>query len=144
MLQSVFLKGILYLFTFTLLSFLACSGDSNLVDPDEDAFPDANLSFLQHIQPIFLQDCAAFGACHQSSVRANGLDLQSDVPDFFSSVNGPVVIPNNSNASLLIDVLLGPVQTRGIARMPKNAAALSESKITAIAKWIDEGANTAQ
>ncbi|RMH82102.1 MAG: hypothetical protein D6681_17460 [Calditrichaeota bacterium] len=110
------------------------------IDDGSVALPDSNLSFSRHIRPIFLQDCASFGGCHQSHVRAGDLDLESDPPDF-NSHSGLVVIPFSKEQSLLYQLLLGSFN--GIPRMPPpDRPPLAAEKIRAIGTWIDEGANT--
>ncbi|NIW79911.1 MAG: hypothetical protein GWN16_10825, partial [Calditrichae bacterium] len=102
--------------------------------------PDSNLSFNQHIRPIFLQDCAAIGNCHGSTAQAGGLDLENNPPNFNSNY-GLVVINFNKEQSLLYLLLFS--SREGRSRMPPDQAPLAEEKIEAIGTWIDEGANTA-
>lgn len=140
MLQTVFLKPFLLLLALTAMLYLACEGDSNVTDPGDENLPDSNLSFTTHIQPIFLGNCAASGACHQTAILAGGLDLESNSPTFIGN-SGQVVIPNRKDLSLLYELLFQRSGT--IPRMPQDRASLSDAKIRAIGTWIDEGANTA-
>ena len=116
------------------LVFQQCNKSSN--EPQEIVYPDSNLSFIEHIQPIFQRDCANSG-CHTSVSPASGLDLETLTPTFISN-NGPVVITFNADQSRLYLVLLSDYM--GISRMPNGRAPLSAYKIKAIRTWIDEGA----
>ncbi len=123
-----------------LALFAACSSNPSDSQQPQDNYPSEHLSFSQHIRPIFLQDCAAIGVCHQIGTRAGGLDLESDPPTFQGD-HGLVVVPFSAQNSLLYRVLFQDED--GVRRMPPNQSALSDAKITAIGTWIDEGANTA-
>ncbi|UCF63525.1 MAG: hypothetical protein JSW33_13315 [bacterium] len=125
---------ILLMILATTLLFQQCKKSTN--EPQEIVYPDSNLSFIEHIQPIFQRDCANSG-CHTSSSPASGLDLETLTPTFISE-NGPVVIAFNADQSRLYLVLLSDYM--GIPRMPRGRAPLSINKITAIRTWINEGA----
>ncbi|RMF55256.1 MAG: hypothetical protein D6748_15405 [Calditrichaeota bacterium] len=127
--------------TLILLGFfIGCGKDTTNPDNPNEQYPTSNLSYSQHIRPIFLQDCAAVGVCHQSSMKAGGLDLEKDPPDF-QGEHGLVVIPFSASNSLLYEVLFQNVEN--IRQMPPERPALSSAKINAIGTWINEGANTA-
>ncbi len=124
-----------FLVSYTIIiSLTQCSKDST--SPDSVVYPDSNLSFIQHIQPIFLRNCVSSG-CHETISPANGLDLESSTPNF-TSVNGTVIIPFDADQSRLYRVLLSDYA--GISRMPRNRAPLAENMIRAIRTWINEGA----
>lgn len=118
----------------TIFIFQQCK--KNSTEPEEFLYPDSNLSFIEHIQPIFQRDCATSG-CHISTSPQNGLDLETLTPTF-TSINGPVVIAFDADQSRLYRVLLSDYL--GISRMPKGRGPLSTGKITAIRTWINEGA----
>ena len=116
------------------LFFADCSKDTT--DPPQIVYPDSNLSFNQHIYPIFTSNCATSG-CHESVNPARGLDLETLTPSFIS-VNGPQVIPFNAGQSRLYRLLLS--SDMGTSRMPLNRAPLPNSQVQAIRTWINEGA----
>lgn len=118
-------------------SFLLVECDKKSTEPPVISYPDSNLSFIQHIHPIFIENCA-FSGCHESIGPVNGLDLETLTPSF-NSVNGPVIIPFDANSSRLYRVLLSDFA--GISRMPKNRAMLPDAQIKAIQTWIEEGAS---
>lgn len=140
MLQTVFLKPFLTLLVLAAVLCLSCAGDPNVMDPGDENFPDSDLSFTTHIQPIFLDNCSAGGACHQTAILAGGLDLESGSPTFIGN-SGQVVIAGRKDLSLLYELLYQRVGT--IPRMPQDRSSLSNAKIKAIGTWIDEGAITA-
>lgn len=135
------LKILISVILYILLAFfLSCSGDKTAPDQPGQQFPESELSYTLDIRPIFLRDCASFGACHQSASRAGGLDLATDLPDFMGN-SGLAVIPTYPEQSNLFNVLLGPVPL--VARqMPPEPPFLTENEITAIRTWIQEGAYT--
>ena len=118
-----------------ILLFANCNKKST--EPENMTFPDSNLSFQQHIHPIFLHDCVSSG-CHENGQPAAGLDLETLTPTFTSGNNRIVVFPNDPDQSILYRVLLG--NYLGISQMPKNRLQLSDAKIKAIRTWIQEGA----
>lgn len=128
------------MFVLAAVLYLSCEGDPNVTDPDDENFPDSQLSFTTHIQPIFFDYCSANGACHQTAILAGGLDLESDLPTFIGN-SGLVVRPFRKDLSLLYELLYQRSGT--IPRMPPEGSSLSDAKIKAIGTWIDEGANTA-
>ena len=116
--------------------FLLQQCKKNSTEPEDFLYPDSNLSFIEHIQPIFQRDCANNG-CHTTTSPQNGLDLETLTPTF-TSINGPVVIAFDADQSRLYRVLISDYQS--ISRMPKGRGPLSTGKITAIRTWINEGA----
>jgi len=126
-----------FLFTIPLIIQFGCK--SKTTAPEQFTYPDSNLSFSQHIHPIFAQDCAFSPGCHQTISPAAGLDLETLFPTFQSNRRPePVVISGQPNNSVLYLLLLNDYQ--GVTRMPKNGPPLPEAKIQAIRKWIEEGA----
>ena len=81
------------------LSLLLPNCGKETTEPEPVVYPDSNLSFNEHIHPIFLGNCATSG-CHESVSPARGLDLETLTPSFIS-VNGPMIIPFNASQSRL-------------------------------------------
>ncbi len=136
--KSIRIKILLSGCAALILALFSCSQSST--DPDNNGFnfPDSNLSYSLHIRPIFLTDCSSGGNCHQTTVQAGGLDLETLSPTFIS--NSPnVIVPTSAQASLLYQLLF--VDVGNIRRMPLDRGRLEDPKINAIGKWIDEGAN---
>ena len=100
------------------------------------------IDYLQEIQPIFNNHCIS---CHSGTYGSGALELDSfERLIEGDSNNGPVVLPFNSDSSLLYKVLLRDsviVPNEPICcRMPKNADPLPIDQIIAIYDWINEGA----
>ena len=101
----------------------------------------SQVDYQTSIQPIFNNNCIS---CHEYPVRAGALELNNyNNLMLGESNNGPVVIPFNADSSLLYRVLLRDsviVPNEPICcRMPKDADPLSESQISLIHQWIEEG-----
>ena len=123
-----------------MLALFACGGNSTAPESDELVFPDSGLSYINHIQPVFLRDCTSAG-CHNAIDRTSGLDLETNFPTFQGDISlNPVVIPYDPTGSVLYRVLLGP--DGQIPQQPPNRAPLSDEAIRAIRTWIEEGAST--
>ena len=88
----------------------------------------AGIDYSLSIQPIFNQSCTG---CHGS---AGGLSLTSYNNVMNGGNSGPVVIPGNHLSSLLWQKI------NSGAMPPGNNPDLTESQISLIADWIDEGA----
>lgn len=119
-----------------LTAWFGCGKKST--QPDTGQYPDSNLSFSQHIQPIFTQDCA-YSGCHIGSNAPKGLNLSITSTNIYNSSERVVIFPNDGENSPLYKVLIG---TDPIAPpMPYQRSQLSNEKIKAIKTWIDEGAS---
>tara|TARA_B100001250_G_C19813722_1_gene797092 strand:+ start:3179 stop:3820 length:642 start_codon:yes stop_codon:yes gene_type:complete len=102
----------------------------------------SQIDYETNIQPIFDNYCIS---CHEFPIRAGALELNNyNNLMLGESNNGPVVIPSNPDSSLLYRVLLRDsviVPNEPICcRMPKDADPLTESQISLIYEWIQEGA----
>ncbi len=126
------------LFLFFLQSLWNLSCTSGTAPEQQFNYPDSNLSFREHIRPIFLSSCANQQGCHISSDPAGLLDLETDRPTF-TGQSGLDVVPFNPEQSLLYRLLLR--EEAGIPRMPLNQPLLPEAQIQAIRQWIKEGAS---
>ncbi|MHC4954144.1 MAG: c-type cytochrome domain-containing protein [Planctomycetota bacterium] len=88
------------------------------------------VSFSGDVLGIFLSDCRS---CHGG---AGGLDLESWSGVMAGGNSGPVVVPGDPDASLLIKRLDGSV----LPIMPKSRPALTDGEIDIVRVWIQEGA----
>jgi hypothetical protein len=123
-----------FLVLITVLSMAGVYGcKDNASDPGTtDTFPESNLSYTQHIQPIFNTYCAIID-CHDSYTRTSNLGLSS----YYDATARPgIIVANKANASVLVQRIEGSIQPQ----MPPNRAPLSTNKIKAIRTWINEGA----
>lgn len=92
----------------------------------DDAF------FRNEVAPIFEAHCVR---CHQRDDAKGGLSLTSPQALATGGESGPVVVPGNPNASLLIEYVSGEKP-----EMPKGAPPLSQQQVAALRRWIDRGA----
>ncbi len=131
-------KLFLVVFTLVLAQILVAlsSCKDTIADTDQPinvVFPDSNVSYSQHVEPLFQQGCA-FGQCH-GSASAGGLNLET--PSYSKLMNRPgLVVPRQSNNSVLVQRLEGRLGSR----MPLNRTPLTQNQVNGIKKWIDEGA----
>lgn len=116
--------------TIAIIAF--CCKDNPTDSGTNDTFPASNLSYSQHIQPIFNTYCATID-CHDSYSQADNLILSSY---YDATARAGIIIKNNANASVLVQRIEGKIQPQ----MPPNRPPLSTNKSTAIKTWINEGA----
>jgi hypothetical protein len=96
---------------------------------------------------VFAVSCTA-STCHDANQPAQNLDLSSltasetDLIDVDSEqVEGKRVVPGDSNASYLMNKLLGVDIAMDTTQMPQlDPDGLCTPKIDAIRQWIDDGA----
>jgi Planctomycete cytochrome C len=123
--------NLLILLVFVLALSYAC--DDTLIS--DIPIPDKNVSYSQHIQPIFNAHCNN-STCHNSEDRAGGISLISYGELFavpFLVIRGA---PEESQLYLAVD-------GRSVIIMPPpygNSLPLSDNQITGIRTWIEEGA----
>jgi len=128
-----------------LLVMAGCSTDSDndmITGPDPNDNGNGgpeNVSFANHVLPIFTQTCSGSG-CHVPGNR-NGVSLGSwsaATSSVGQQYGGPVIIPGNALGSPLVDKL-GSSPGFG-QRMPLGAGALSSAQVQVIVTWINDGA----
>ena len=90
--------------------------------------------FEKKIRPLLAENCFACHSAKAPSVFAN-LRLDSQDGLRLGGDSGPVVVPGNSAASLLLRAVRGQAKTL----MPPTGR-LSEEQITDLAAWVDDGA----
>jgi len=101
--------------------------------PAETEAPSAGetaVSFANQVLPIFSSRCAQ---CHGGDRTLAGLDVLSFTALMSGSDNGPVVVPGDVDASLLVTLVAN-------GQMPKAGAKLTPDQVQVIADWIDQGA----
>jgi hypothetical protein len=89
--------------------------------------------FVKEIQPIFQTRCTR---CHGLDLQRNSLRLDSRTAALKGGLSGAVIVPGKSDASLMIQRLLGKITPR----MPFEGPPLPEAEIARIRAWIDAGA----
>ena len=115
------------------LLILSNSCDDTLIT--DIPIPDENVSYSQHIQPLFTTHCNN-STCHNSEDRASGISLVS-YGELFSVPF--LIIPRAPEESQLFLAVDG----RSVNIMPPpygNSIPLNENQIAGIKTWISEGA----
>lgn len=122
-------------FAVALLGGAGCK-DQNPVDgesPSNIVFPISNVSYGQHVQPLFNQACN-YAGCHDDSQHQSMLKLTSY--DNLIYGGALVIVRNKPDQSTLVLRIQGNVGTR----MPPSGNPLNQNQITGIRAWIGEGA----
>src|SRR5256885_634211 len=95
--------------------------------------PSGGIDYNRQVHSILAAKCIT---CHSQEKRSGGLSLATYQDVLNGGRSGAALRPGNSGASLIIQRIMGAPEPR----MPVGAPALSESEISTIRKWIDEGA----
>lgn len=100
--------------------------------PSDIVFPASNVSFQEHVQPLFNQTCALAG-CHDDNQNER-VRLTSYGNLVFA--NPPVLVEGTPDQSLLVLRIEGRLGQR----MPLNRNPLNQNQINGIRAWVAEGA----
>lgn len=98
-------------------------------------FPDSNVSYHNHVEPLFLNACAIPGGCHAGDDPAGGLSLETWL-DARERVG--IITPRFPEESRLVWAIEG--RDPGVPRMPLDRSPLNANQINGIKTWIKEGA----
>lgn len=121
-----------FLTAASTLTMIGCVDNGVITDPLDIVFPESNVSYSQHVQPLFDLSCATSG-CHDGFTQAGGLRLET-YADLFQKPG--MVRPNDSTRSTLRLAL------RGVTVLhPRIEPLLSENQVRGVAIWIQEGAS---
>jgi hypothetical protein len=122
---------------FVVLSIAGngCNEDNSNIagSPSDIVFPPQNISFAQHVQPLFNQTCA-LSQCHDDGPHQSDLCLTSYYNTMFRTPG--VVIATHPELSTLVFRIEGSSGER----MPLNTPPLNQNQINGIRTWIVEGA----
>jgi uncharacterized membrane protein len=126
---------ILSLIIISLIFLLGCDDTLTNENVDNKPIPDSNVSFADHIYPVFQVKCA-FSGCHAQPNPANGIDLST-----WAGVTADpnIVFPGEPDLSRLV----WAIEARaGIYPMPPPGytTPITLDQIQGIRTWIDEGA----
>jgi hypothetical protein len=122
-------------FSALALNLAGCKDETSPTSgsPSDIVFPPDNVSYSQHVQPLFNQTCALAG-CHDDGTHPSELCLTSYFNTVFRTAN--VVTPGQPELSTLVFRIEG---TSG-QQMPLNRPPLNQNQINGIRTWIVEGA----
>jgi hypothetical protein len=116
-----------------LLPFILVLGCDDSTAPGSNIeFPDVNVSYNSHVQPLFNQTCA-LSLCHNDQSMASNLSLTSYIN---ATARPGIIIPFDPSNSVLIQRVEGTISPQ----MPLNRARLTANQIRGLRKWIEEGA----
>ncbi|GJQ61835.1 MAG: hypothetical protein SCALA702_08880 [Melioribacteraceae bacterium] len=126
-----------YLVNFVLTSiFIAIllGGCKDTINEADLFIPSVNVSYNQHIQPVFNIYCN-YSGCHNTEDAAGGLMLTSWAG---TTSNVSIVFPGDPDNSILIWAIRG---NNGAKNMPPlGYQPLTEDQIIGIEAWVAEGA----
>lgn len=135
--KEIFLKSVIKVLViglFLLVLFNSCDDTITVEDVDKKVIPDSNVSFSQHLYPVFQVKCA-FSGCHVGPNPQAGLDLTTWAG---TTSNPNIVFPGNPDLSSMvwtIEALAGFPPMPPIGYRP-----LTINQINGIKIWIAEGA----
>ena len=126
---------LLALLCLSILFFQSCDDTLTVKNVDDEDIPANNVSFADHIYPVFYVKCA-FSGCHAQPNPADGIDLST-----WSGVTADpnIVFPFEPDLSRLV----WSIENRaGISVMPPigYARPVTLDQIEGIRTWIAEGA----
>ncbi len=131
---KAFLFAIIFL-GFVYLS-LTCKDEVTGGDVNSIVFPDSNVSYGDHVEPLFLALCAIPGGCHAGENPAGDLSLETY--DDLNTRIYVVYIPGDPENSRLVRAIEG--KESGIPQMPLGRPPMNSNQLKGIRTWIKEGA----
>ena len=140
--RYTFIIYVILISTLSILYMNSC--EKNPSDSGgEITLPDSNLTYTEHIFPLFVAKCGSENGCHSPNFGtspARNLDLTNYSSIRTHMIDGSelLVLEFQGEQSFLYNILLGPISGR--RQMPPDRAPLSVNNIIGIRTWIDEGA----
>ena len=120
---------------FGALLLTSCKDQTNQNHSSTIVFPDSNISFSKHVEPLFQETCLGAG-CHGGAQPAVNLNLETDAWHSLIDYTPPLILVKNGTNSPLVKYLDG----RLAPQMPLRSQPLTTNQINGVKKWIDEGA----
>jgi hypothetical protein len=112
-------------------------------DPADQVFnlPDSNVTYIDHIKPMFTAKCASHNGCHSGFDQAGGLNLTNYEAIILHQLDSgePLVRSGYGETSALFQILLADYS--GIPRMPREGPYLNSNNSNGVKIWINEGLN---
>ena len=118
------------------LLLVSCKDQTSQNHTSNIVFPDSNVSFSKHVEPLFQQTCSGAG-CHGGSQPAANLNLEVNMWHSLIDYSPAIIIVKKGNNSPLVMYLDGRLSPQ----MPLRSQPLTTNQINGVKKWIDEGAN---
>ncbi|MGK9477325.1 c-type cytochrome [Melioribacter sp. OK-6-Me] len=127
------LISLIFILIFGSTIFFNCDDTINQSELDSRPIPLSNISYAEHIQPVFDAKCN-YSGCHNDADMAGGLSLtshQNTTANYLIVAQG---YPDNSRLVLA-------VEGRTVNPMPPLGYwPLTDNQIRAIRTWVKEGA----
>lgn len=131
------MKRAVSILLFTIVGAVLFHSCDEITKPDDSldkiVFPNQQISYNRHVQPLFNLACATSG-CHDVQTKAGELDLTDHFSTRYSKSG--VVVPHDTSLSRLIWSIEG---RPGSAPMPPQRS-LNSNQIRGLKTWIMEGA----
>ena len=118
---------------FSTIVLISCDDTNTVENIDSRIIPDSNVSYAEHLQPVFDVKCNAAG-CHNDQDVAGGLSLTS-----YSNTTADylIVAPGDTVNSRLI----WSIKAESAYPMPPvGYPVLTQNQIRGVVTWIKEGA----
>lgn len=116
-----------------IISLFGCDDTITNQDVDNMIIPSSNVSFSQHVYPVFQVKCFS---CHGNGIYEAGLDLT--LRSRF--VDGRIVVPGDTLTSILVWRIDRPPRAGFNPMPPEFMPQLTSNQIRGIKVWIAEGA----
>ena len=120
----------IFIVAIGIFFFISCDDSITNADVDNMKIPSINVSFSEHIYPIFQVKCIR---CHNATDPDGGLDLTSYGA---ATSDLTVIFPGDSANSTLVWAIEGRINPMP----PIGYPVLKPHHITGIKTWIQEGA----
>jgi mono/diheme cytochrome c family protein len=123
-------KIIEYFLLFAILLLISCDDTITSEDIDKLVMPDSDVSYAQHIAPVFEIKCVG---CHNDQRKEGGVNLSA----YTNVIADPrIVFPGEADNSVLVWTIEG---LAGVQPMPPYGP-LTQNHVNGIKTWINEGA----
>lgn len=113
--------------------FLCSCDGTNIDDSSKVVFPDSNVSFMSHVQPLMKTTCAIAG-CHNRWDNAGDIQLDEYIPMMIAE-GSTMVIPKSPDKSVLIQIV-----EEKLTHYPVIYIHFTDNHKKGLRQWIKEGA----
>lgn len=136
MIKKIFINfSIIIVFVFLLIT-QACEDTISGEEIDNRTIPESNVSYAEHIQPVFDVKCNNSG-CHDGTSSETDVVL---VNWSTTRANPLVVFPGEPDQSSLVWAIEGRPPTPIMPPFDAGVTAMTQEQIRGVKTWIDEGA----
>ncbi len=132
-----------------VFSVFQCSDSGTSPDDLEFVFPDSNISFIEHVEPMFEVKCGTESGCHSpgnTEIRFTYAELISRIGVINHRLpTGEVLVDlsihqKNPDLAPLYLILLEGYPNPEDRMPPLNRTPLNDNQLNGIRQWIKEGA----